>query len=511
MGAREVLLLAAEDAFEFERWREAGPVTSEIDPEASAAEIVEYEALGIPLPRELDVLRRELEFAPAVREAIRSSANVLRRNGRAEASALVGLGPQALMPWGGRGIDPRLLMLMDPRLVEPRAKPARAARAPVVVDEPPDESFERAPTVGRGPVEPELVDEPRDDDDDDDELDDDFDMPPPPARSRRPSPSAARARKPERARARAQESDEHDDDSLISIQPAPNRDRTNTIILAAVSSVAVIALLWIAFGDKDEPATQDAAAQQQVQQPPPPQPQPQPPPMPAPVEPVVDPMLGAAPTPAPASPGSRGSGISGSRGSSPSSSLSSSSAAASKPAGGGVNPFSTYDANVMGGGQPQPKPAAGGTTPAAGGTTPAPAPAPAPTDGGAAPAPAPAPVDGGAAPAPAPAPAPEPLPEPELTKSKMTPAIRDAITKKVGDLQRCYNDALIGKPDLEGRVVFTISLDQDGVVKKVDVGKDAVGYGVAECASKKIRGWTLPSAGIPIIFDLPFDFQQPKG
>ena len=93
----------------------------------------------------------------------------------------------------------------------------------------------------------------------------------------------------------------------------------------------------------------------------------------------------------------------------------------------------------------------------------------------------------------------------------MTPAIRDAITKKVGDLQRCYNDALVGKPDLVGRVVFVISQDQDGVVKRVDIGKDEVGYGVASCASKKIRGWTLPSAGIPIIFDLPFDFQQPKG
>ena len=91
----------------------------------------------------------------------------------------------------------------------------------------------------------------------------------------------------------------------------------------------------------------------------------------------------------------------------------------------------------------------------------------------------------------------------------MTPAIRSAITGKVGALQQCYNDALVGKPDLAGKVVFTISLDQDGVVKKVEVGKDEVKYGVASCASKKIRSWTLPSAGIPIIFDLPFEFRQP--
>ncbi|MCA9700513.1 MAG: hypothetical protein KC431_23500, partial [Myxococcales bacterium] len=59
--AREILLLAAEDAFEFERLREAGPLTADIDPETTAAEIAEFEALGIPMPDELDGLRRELE------------------------------------------------------------------------------------------------------------------------------------------------------------------------------------------------------------------------------------------------------------------------------------------------------------------------------------------------------------------------------------------------------------------------------------------------------------------
>ena len=211
MGAREILLLAAEDAFEFERWREAGPVTAEIDPETSAAEIVEYEALGIPLPRELDVLRRELEFAPAVREAIRSSTSVLRRNGRAEASALVGLGPQGLMPWGAGGMDPRLLMMMDPRLgLDPRlagdprvaaqdprqdargrsGKSGRAGRAAVIVE--PELELEREPfepsSVRGVAVEPELVDEPDDDADDQDEDDDDFVAP---ARQRRASPAPA--------------------------------------------------------------------------------------------------------------------------------------------------------------------------------------------------------------------------------------------------------------------------------------------------------------------------------
>jgi hypothetical protein len=90
----------------------------------------------------------------------------------------------------------------------------------------------------------------------------------------------------------------------------------------------------------------------------------------------------------------------------------------------------------------------------------------------------------------------------------MTPAIREAVVSKVGDLQACYQDAIVGKPDLAGKVVFVISIDQDGVVTKVDIGKDDVGYGVAKCSAKKIKRWTLPSAGIPIIFDLPFDFKS---
>src|SRR5690606_18086927 len=108
-----------------------------------------------------------------------------------------------------------------------------------------------------------------------------------------------------------------------------------------------------------------------------------------------------------------------------------------------------------------------------------------------------------------PKPVAEPKPEaPPLAKVKMTPAIRTAVVSRVGDLQACYQDAVVGKPDLAGQVVFTISLDQDGVVKKVEIGKDEVKYGVAKCSAKKIQRWTLPSAGIPIVFDLPFDFQS---
>ncbi len=539
MHARDILLLAAEDAFEYERWREAGPLTADVDPEVRAAEIVEFEALGIPLPRELDSLRREMEFSSPVREAIRSAVTVLRRNGQAEAGALVELGPQALIG-AGWGIDPRLIdpRVMDPRFADPRfadprsanpraSDPRFAARSveprvgdprpqpsrrhdrdddlddPDELDDDDDELAERGERRHADPVEPELVDG----------FDDDLDEPPRPrARERRP-PASTRARSNERrAKPRARAWDEDDDaddsrDSLIAMRPTQSRNQAATWVLGGIAGVLAIALLVIAF-DKDDkhlPATGDQQALQQPPAPPAQQPQPSPP---APLEPLpTDPALAdpaaSAVAPAPVTtPTSRGSSPSGSRGSGLTGVRGGGAPAPAAKPSSGLTPFADLNTKLAGGEAPSSAPAPASTTPAPAGATPAPAgttPAPAPAEA----APPPAPIE-------QPKPA-EPLPEPELTKSKMTPAIRSAITGKVSDLQRCYNEALIAKPDLAGKVVFTISIDQDGVVKRVEVGKDEVGNGVASCAAKQIRTWTLPSAGIPIIFDLPFDFQQPKG
>jgi hypothetical protein len=569
-SARDILLLAAEDAFEFERWRDAGPVTADIDPEVKAAEIAEFEALGIPMPSELDSLRRELEHAPKVREAIRNSSLALRRSGRATASSLVALGPQQLMPtgaggmpWGWpMGMDPRLAAAMDPRIAarlagyagaeapEPRGRKSRVAAA-AEIDEPEDRD-ESEPTmrarsrkvggVVSEPVEAELVD-----DEDDEELDDEDDE----EEDERPHERAhakARPREPERrepkhrpapkrARAAARPRDEWEDEdanddrfeSTIAPRPAP-ADQKTTWILGGISVAAVITLAVIAFDKKDDDGAA-VAQQQQQQQPLQQQAAPVQPPPPVEAMAGIDPATGlpfgqapVAPEPAPAvasSSGRRSSGVSAVR------SSSGTTAATGTGAGAGVNPFASYktpdDPSALG------KPAAGGATPpagggttqpAAGGSTPPPSDATTPPAGtGDAAGAAAAGAAGGAAATPPPTEQPKPAEEakpaeppkpeePQLTKSKMTPAIREAVIGKVGDLQACYQDAVVGKPDLAGQVVFTISLDQDGVVKKVEIAKDEVKYGVAKCSAKKIQRWTLPSAGIPIIFDLPFDFKS---
>lgn len=573
-SAREILLLAAEDAFEFERWRDSGPVTADIDPEVKAAEIAEFEALGIPMPSELDSLRRELEHSAKVRDAIRHSSLALRRSGRASASSLVALGPQQLMPmgpggmpWGWpMGMDPRLAAAaMDPRVAarlagssadvhEPRrgrssrvaAAAEVSARAPVYDDA---ESLDdpeplRSRSRKLEPVEAEVVDDDFDDFDDErdehdelGELDDHRDadeLERPRSRPRsRPGERRDAKRRVEPKRARAARSrdawdDEDDDDrfeSAVAARPAGSDPRV-TWVLGGISVATVLALLWFTVNqnkrDNDAALAQQQQQQQLMQQ----QTAPAQPAPAQPVQPVsgIDPATGLPfgqalapavepePEPAPASSGARrGSGVSGVR--------NPSSGSGSTTTSGGVNPFAGYKtpddpgalAAKPAGTTPPPSNGAA-TQPAAGTTAP-------PVDNGAA-----APANGGAAGAavaPTPAPTEEPKPaeqakpveppkpeEPQLTKSKMTPAIRQAVIGKVGDLQACYQDAVVGKPDLAGQVLFTISLDQDGVVKKVEIAKDEIKYGVAKCAAKKIDRWTLPSAGIPIIFDLPFDFKS---
>src|SRR5690606_17165129 len=153
-----------------------------------------------------------------------------------------------------------------------------------------------------------------------------------------------------------------------------------------------------------------------------------------------------------------------------------------------INPFASVKAEEAGVLASKPTaPANSGTTaqPAAGGAPPPPGagvPAPATPDQAATTPPSteePKPVE-----QPKPAEQPEPE-EPQLTKPKMTPASLQAVIGKVGELQTCYQDAVVGKPDPAGQVVFTISLDQDGVVKKVEIAKDEVKYGVAKCSAKK--------------------------
>jgi hypothetical protein len=372
-----------------------------------------------------------------------------------------------------------------------------------------------------GPIAAEVVDRRRHDDvrDADDELDDDdkdededgldddddeLELRPAARKhepARRPKPARVEPRRARPAPAREWDDDEETDSMVAAPVAHSNPSDRNTMIFGGIAAVAVIGLLWVLF-DKNRDATPAAPEQpvlaQQQQLPPQPAPAPAPPPIdpntglpygqvPAPIAAVPEP---AAPMGSARTGSGRSSGVRGS--STPTSTP------ATAPAGGGVNPFADYKTPA---------------DPAGMGPAPQPQPAPAPANGTPAGQP-PAPAPDGSAPAPAPAPTPAPAPEPAkpeemtLPVSQMTDAQRSVVVTKVGDLQACYQDAIVGKPDLAGAVKFMIELDADGVVTKVDIAKDEIGYGVAKCAAKKIKRWTLPSGGLPMRFALPFDFKS---
>jgi hypothetical protein len=63
-------------------------------------------------------------------------------------------------------------------------------------------------------------------------------------------------------------------------------------------------------------------------------------------------------------------------------------------------------------------------------------------------------------------------------------------------LQACYEKALRSRPDLEGKMSFTITINPMGKVTKVSIEHDTVGDGsVKSCAQAKILGWRFPTEG----------------
>ena len=73
---------------------------------------------------------------------------------------------------------------------------------------------------------------------------------------------------------------------------------------------------------------------------------------------------------------------------------------------------------------------------------------------------------------------------------KMVKAI---IRRRMAGLKACYDRALQSRPDLTGRMSFTIEIAVVGRVTRVDIEQDTVGDpGVKGCVTAKIRSWRFP-------------------
>jgi len=75
-------------------------------------------------------------------------------------------------------------------------------------------------------------------------------------------------------------------------------------------------------------------------------------------------------------------------------------------------------------------------------------------------------------------------------------AIKGVIRRKMSALQNCYNKALRTRPDLAGKISYSITISPMGTVTQVRIEDDTVSdANVADCTKKRISGWRFPSDG----------------
>ncbi|MCH9688050.1 MAG: AgmX/PglI C-terminal domain-containing protein [Deltaproteobacteria bacterium] len=73
--------------------------------------------------------------------------------------------------------------------------------------------------------------------------------------------------------------------------------------------------------------------------------------------------------------------------------------------------------------------------------------------------------------------------------------VRAYINRRTSALRHCYEKALRTRPDLAGKMTYTIAISTMGNVTSVAIEEDTVGEGsVKACTQAKIRGWRFPRA-----------------
>lgn len=93
-------------------------------------------------------------------------------------------------------------------------------------------------------------------------------------------------------------------------------------------------------------------------------------------------------------------------------------------------------------------------------------------------------------------------PEPEPTTStapgfEQKKMMSEAIVPLLPDLQRCYNLALVSRPELAGAHTYTIAIDASGAVTAVSLDEDTLQVSeVSSCTRFKIAMWTFPAGKV---------------
>jgi tetratricopeptide (TPR) repeat protein len=74
-------------------------------------------------------------------------------------------------------------------------------------------------------------------------------------------------------------------------------------------------------------------------------------------------------------------------------------------------------------------------------------------------------------------------------------SVKATIEGRIESLQRCYETALVTRPELVGRIRYTVQILATGRVTGVAIDDDTLGdTKVAACTKAKIMGWQLPAS-----------------
>ena len=87
--------------------------------------------------------------------------------------------------------------------------------------------------------------------------------------------------------------------------------------------------------------------------------------------------------------------------------------------------------------------------------------------------------------------------------------VRRTIRQHINEVRFCYEQSLMSRPDLEGRVSVRFMVNAEGAVAMSTVA-DSSGptAEVGSCVSQAMRRWSFPSSSGPTMVTYPFVLQS---
>jgi TonB family protein len=85
--------------------------------------------------------------------------------------------------------------------------------------------------------------------------------------------------------------------------------------------------------------------------------------------------------------------------------------------------------------------------------------------------------------------------------------VRRVVRSHLAEVRYCYETALLGAPDLAGRVAVRFVIASSGAVDEAGVVTSTVGrVALDRCIERAVRRWAFPPPddGLPVVVSYPF-------